>query len=114
MHTPSHAEATSGQLEKGNEKKYGEGKRAYDEGEFGSAAKTFSEIMNHVPESPTNRTIRASLVLDIMAAYQAAYEGSGDIAMLKAGMDAYYGYFRAYRDRMRRRTSRSRSSRRGS
>jgi hypothetical protein len=86
------------QLDKADEKKYGDGRSAYEKGDYGSAAKTFSGIMNHVPESAANRTIRASLVLVIMAAYQAAYEGSGDIAMLKAGMDAYYNYFRAYRD----------------
>jgi hypothetical protein len=86
------------QLDKSDASKYGEGKRAYDKGDYASAAKTFAGIMGRVPESPINRTIRASLVLDVMAAYQAAYEGSGDIAMLKAGVDAYYAYFQAYRD----------------
>lgn len=86
------------QLERADEKKYGEGKKAYDDGDYATAAKTFAGIMNRVPESPANRSIRASLVLDVMASYQAAFERSGDVAMLKAGMDAYYAYFKAYRD----------------
>ena len=86
------------QLDKSEATKYGEGKRAYDKGSYAAAGKTFAGLLGRVPESPANRSIRASLVLDTMAAYQAAYESGGDVAMLRAGMDAYYDYFRAYRD----------------
>ena len=86
------------QLDKSEATKYGEGKRAYDKGSYAAAGKTFEGLLGRVPESPANRSIRASLVLDTMAAYQAAYESGGDVAMLRAGMDAYYDYFRAYRD----------------
>ena len=64
-------------LEKADASKYAEGKRAYEKQDYAAAGKTFTALLGRVPESPANRTIRASLVLDAMAAYQAAYEGSG-------------------------------------
>ncbi len=98
VHAAGALRTVPGQLEKAEASKYAEGKRAYEKQDYAAAGKTFTALLGRVPESPANRTIRASLVLDAMAAYQAAYEGSGDVAMLRNGMDAYYGYFRAYRD----------------
>lgn len=98
VHAAGALRTVPAQLEKAEASKYAEGKRAYEKQDYATAGKTFTALLGRVPESPANRTIRASLVLDAMAAYRAAYEGSGDVAMLRSGMDAYYGYFRAYRD----------------
>ncbi|HWB76060.1 MAG TPA: hypothetical protein VG755_13920 [Nannocystaceae bacterium] len=78
--------------------KYEQGARAYEGADYAKAGKQWAELLGKLPETPSSRTMRASLVIDTMSAYQAAYEANGDIAMLKAGMDAYYGYFKAYRD----------------
>lgn len=78
--------------------KYEQGARAYEGADYAKAAKTWADLLGKLPETPASRTMRASLVIDTMSAYQAAYEAGGDIAMLKAGMDAYYGYFKTYRD----------------
>jgi hypothetical protein len=78
--------------------KYEQGARAYEGADYAKAGKLWNELLGKLPETPSSRTMRASLVIDTMSAYQAAYEAGGDIAMLKAGMDAYYGYFKAYRD----------------
>ncbi len=86
------------QLERADATRYTAGKQAWDRQDFAAAAKTFEALLGRVAESPANRTIRASLVLDTMAAYRAAYERGGDVAMLRAGMNAYYGYFKTYRD----------------
>lgn len=78
--------------------KYEQGARAYEGADYAKAAKLWAELLGKLPETPSSRTMRASLVIDTMSAYQAAYEANRDIALLKAGMDAYYGYFKAYRD----------------
>ena len=78
--------------------KYEQGARAYEGADYAKAAKLWGDLLGKLPETPSSRTMRASLVIDTMSAYQAAYEANRDIAMLKAGMDAYYGYFKAYRD----------------
>ena len=85
-------------LAKGERTRYEEGKRAWDKADYAAAGQTWNGLLGRLPESPETRTVRASIILDVMAAYQAAYDGSGDVQMLRSGMDAYYGYFKAYRD----------------
>lgn len=86
-----------GQLDKPTAKSYDDGKRAFDKQDYSTAGKTFNALLGRVPESPRNRTLRSWLILDAMTAYQAAFEVSGDVAMLRTGMDAYYAYFKSYR-----------------
>ncbi len=84
-------------LEKGLAQSYDSGRRAYEAGDYVKAAQTWNSLLGRIPESPASRTQRAEIIVDVMAAYQAAFERSGEAAQLRTGMDAYYAYFRAYR-----------------
>lgn len=86
-------------LPKGNVRnQYEQGARAYEGADYAKAGKLWGELLGKIPETPASRTMRASLVIDAMSAYQAAYDASGDVKQLQAGMDAYYAYFKSYRD----------------
>jgi len=85
-------------MSQGTRRQFDQGRAAYQAADFAKAGQTFAGALQGVPDVPTNRSVRAFLVVDAMSSYQEAYEKSGNVQMLETGMDVYYAYFKSYRD----------------
>lgn len=99
---PSVALAAPSQEEIG--RMYGEGQEYMEQKEYKRAADVFSRLLNLIEESPDNKAIRESLILNILDAHMQAYEGivdakgKRDVAQLEEGkstLQAYYKDFQA-------------------
>ncbi len=78
--------------------RYRKGRIAFDAGRFEEAGQAWADVLDQVPESARNRGLRSKLILDVMSAYRAAYEQSGDVAMLERGLEHYFRYFAVYKE----------------
>lgn len=83
---------------------YGEGQEYMEQKEYKRAADVFSRLLNLIEESPDNKAIRESLILNILDAHMQAYEGivdatgKRDVSQLtegKATLQEYYKDFQA-------------------
>lgn len=91
-------QSQSKQVPQSHRKAYAAGKKAFDAGDYGRAGDEWAAVLSGVDEDRANQGTRMRLVLDTIASYREAYAVDGDVAHLEAAMDAYYGYFKAYKD----------------
>src|SRR5688572_15352616 len=90
--------STDGVPKGATQDRYRKGRVAYDAGRFEEAGAAWADVLDQVPENGRNRGLRAKLILDVMAAYRAAYEETGDVALLETGLEHYFRYFAAYKE----------------
>lgn len=75
---------------------YQAGHEAFESGDFAAAGAEWAATLDGIPEGPKYKATRAYLILDIMNAYTQAYEKSGEVAELEAGLEHYFRYFALY------------------
>lgn len=81
---------------------YGEGQEYMEQKEYKRAADVFSRLLNLIEESPDNKAIRESLILNILDAHMQAYEGivdaSGkrDVSQLETGKATLQDYYKDF------------------
>ena len=86
------------------EQLYNEGSRSHADRNYAEAAVTWTQLLEVLPESPANLTLRESVVIAVLDAYESAFEvqlgpdGSRDIEHLLAAKrvaDVYVAQFNA-------------------
>ncbi len=81
---------------------YGEGQEYMEQKEYKRAADVFTRLLNLIEESPDNKAIRESLILNILDAHMQAYEGivdangKGDVSQLKQGKATLQEYYKDF------------------
>lgn len=78
--------------------RYRSGLESLREGRFAEAGQSFSDVLDLIPETPYNRALRSTVVLDAISAYRAAYDQASDVADLHAALETYYRYFAVYEE----------------
>lgn len=84
------------------ERRFSEGQRSFDQGDYEGAAQRWTALLERVPESAEDRTVRETVLLNVLQAHQYAYRNTGDIEHLRAArvvLDRYVTELhRAYGD----------------
>lgn len=79
-------------------KRYAAGVEAFEAERFEEAGQAWADVLDQIPETPRNRSVRAAVVVDAMSAYQEAYEAGGDSDHLQTALETYYRYFSVYEE----------------